>query len=232
MKLLFSFFHKKKKKKDRSNISWRHRMDKISRLEQFKKRNIYNSIHPIMIVKVPRKVFIHGVQIELNDTTWFQPIFRAKQAPWNWKRRVPQQNPPLHHGRHGHQLSRAFYSPKVIQAEELPLNFRWNGCWLCQDQVGLYPAWSQPPFCASGMKFWHPTALLLATLTSPAWSPPKFSWLLPCVLLFRASSSSNAPAKRWEATLEHQQLPFLQHDPANWTYLSKRWPRPVTQGNY
>ena len=72
----------------------------------------------------------------------------------------------------------------------------------------------------------------LATLTNPAWSPPQFSWLLPCVLLFGASSSSNAPAKRWEAALEHQELPCLQHDPANWTYLSKRWPRPVTQGNY
>ena len=43
-------------------------MDKMSRLEQEKKGNSYNSTHPRMIVKVPRKVFIHGVQIELNDT--------------------------------------------------------------------------------------------------------------------------------------------------------------------
>ena len=33
-----------------------------------------------MIVKVPRKVFIHGVQIELNDTAWFQLILPAEQA--------------------------------------------------------------------------------------------------------------------------------------------------------
>ena len=43
------------------------------------------------------------------------------------------------------QPSRAFYYPKVIPAEELPMKFKWNGWWLCQDQVGLYPAWSQPP---------------------------------------------------------------------------------------
>ena len=90
-----------------------------------------------MIAKVPRKVFIHGVQIELNDTAWFQPIFRAQQEPWNGKRRVPQQTPPRPHTRHGHQPSRAFYYPKVIPAEELPMKFKWNGWWLCQDQVGL-----------------------------------------------------------------------------------------------
>ena len=66
----------------------------MSRWEQFKKGNIYNSTRPRMIAKVPRKVFIHGVQIELNDTAWFQPIFRAQQEPWNGKRRVPQQTPP------------------------------------------------------------------------------------------------------------------------------------------